>query len=143
MKFVARSSVEVCRAYLSVHLFDEHIQKGHALGMNVELNIYEKIKVFVKFIGIFVHKLFKRGAFDVVHRNGPAAVHYRYSLNFGYVEVGFLNARLIERFVEDVSLGIALIKELYKLVAVPVNLFARSFDYYFFVFHYHNPPYLP
>ena len=110
-----------------MHLVAQMSEKGHALLAHADLQIDEEAEVFVLFFGMLRHEGFERLALDEFTDDCPSAVHHGDRKDLGDVEPRLLDARLVERFVEDVSLGIALVERLDELSAVAVEFLTCAF----------------
>ena len=67
--------------------------------MHVALDVHEELEIFVELFGMLLHELLEGGSLDIVHGYRPAAVHNRYCLYLGDIEVGLFNARLVKGFI--------------------------------------------
>ncbi len=136
--FVAGQSVETdvqivthrcreraCRNF-SVHLVAQVSQKRYALSAHSDLQIHEKVKVFVLLCGVLFHERFERFSLDIFPYERPLSVDHGNAEHFGNVERCFFHARLIERLVENARFGIGLIERLNKFVSVAVELFSDA-----------------
>ena len=100
--------------------------------MNGHLQTDKIIEIFLPFFGIFLHHGAQRLSLDVLGDDRPLSVRLRDLIYGGDVEIGLLRARLIERFVQHVRLGIAAGKDLDDLIVSAQNRFIRSEIQYFF-----------
>ena len=126
--------IRACRNF-GVHLIAQMPQKRHLFLAHPDLQIDEEVKILILFFGMIFHHLFERFAFDEFPDDRPLAVDDGDPQNFGDVQRRLLDARLVERFVEDVCLRIGLVERLNEPVAVTVDFFA-----YAFVNKFHNFP---
>ena len=90
------------------------------------MQIDEEIEILIELFGILFHEAVERFAFDEFPRERPFSVDDGDFQNFRNVERSLLDARLIERLVQDPRFGIGLIKRFDEFVAVAINLFADS-----------------
>lgn len=81
----------------------------------------EQFEVLVDFVGVLVHKLLESLARDVIHNDSPPAVDLGDLVEFGDIESGLLDARLIEGFVEDIGFGVVFVEEFDYVVPVAVH----------------------
>ena len=72
--------------------------------MHLELEVDEKIEIFVLLLGILLHQLRKRLALDIVGHYCPFAVDDRNLENSRNIESGLFDTCLVERLVEHVGL---------------------------------------
>ena len=112
---------------LHVHLIAQVPQKGYALLAHADLQIDEEIEVLVLFFRMHLHEGLQRLALNVLPDERPSAVHDRHAQDLGNIQSRLLDARLVERLVEDARFGVALVKGLDEPVAVAVELFAYAF----------------
>ena len=133
-----RCGICACRD-LHVHLVAQMPQKGYALRTHADLQVDEEVEVLILFLGMLVHERLQRLAVDVFPDQRPSAFHNGDAQDLGNIQFRLLDARLVERLVEDARFGVALVKGLDEPVAVAVEFLAHAFMN---EFHSYNiPPY--
>ena len=108
---------------------------------NIELNIHHLCNIRLFLFGMTRHQFGKSFAFNIIRNDRPFAVDRGNLNNLGDIESRFLHSRLVERLVEDIGLGIALVEHLDATVTVAVYGFVGSDCNHLIQFHIVCLPY--
>ena len=103
--------------------------------MNLHLHGKKKLKIFLPSFGISAHQRFQRLPLYKIHDNGPLPVNER---NFPYLrdqKACLFNARLIQRFVQNIGFGMPRAEQFNRAVANAQDLLARAGYQYLIVVH--------
>ena len=118
---------EVCSKQGALRLVDGH------------LHVNEDLKIFVDFVGIFLDEMREGLSLDKVGYDRPLAVDHSYLKDLRDIKTRLLDPRLVKRLVENVGLGVFLVKYLYTFVAVTVDVLVRSCCNYIIKLHFFSP----
>lgn len=114
-------------------LIDYAIKNG--AGVNGQLNVHELLHERILALRLLLQNLRHGLALDELGHDGPLAVLLGDGKNFRNRKTGFLHSRLIQRFVQNVRLGILLIEHLDRRIAVPIDGFDVADCYNFIQIH--------
>ena len=89
--------------------------------MHKDLEVDKFFEIFVVAFGIVLHELCKGLSRDIFRNDGPFSVDLRDRFDFRDIQSRLFNARLIERFVQDIGFGKVFVEHLIAKVSVAVN----------------------
>ena len=139
VQLVSCGCVKLTLRDFAVHLVLKLCKKGTLSFVDIHLNIYEHFDVFFLACGVILHHLGKGLALDKFGNDSPLAVYCGNLKDLGDIKSGFLDARLIQRLVKNVSLGVLLAEHLDASVTVAVNRLFCSCCNYIIKLHFLSP----
>ena len=105
------------------------------MAVHIHLEVDEQFEVLVLLLRVFLHELREGLALDVFRDDRPLAVNREDLFDLRDTDAGLLDARLVERFVQDIGHGIITVKYLNAVGTVAVHGFVVSYRNHSVQFH--------
>ena len=132
--------VKAALADLAVEFILDLVQQGSLFAEDLFLNIDEPIEILVELVGVFRHQSGERFAGHIFGADRPFAVDDTDFKELRNIQPRFLDARLIQRFVQDLGLAEIAVEYLEDGVAVLVDDLGASLRYNLIIQVAHGEP---